>query len=417
VPITPQIVSQVREEKKEYLLGEIRYYTSVNIALVRDRAGTSSLDLETQELGRNTGPQNTRTTQSASGAEPEPFQDSQTITILTFKEGGSSLNQSRISRDDEGQLGSINPKGDIFEINYPERRITLGFVLNREKNWYDLEFAIEETKEGRVPLALTGARPHLLIYYRTVFPESGETRIQLNNEPPAKNSSAVTGWEPDMAQFLPLQTPPPDTVNSVQPTEQLTVSVQPFDNTPVEQKAQSVAIPDEPVWSAPYSAAGDVLALGDASDPGDVTLEPAPERAPPAPSWAPESATPPEFPPIPVILPLDDYEDSRSVEVVLIMGRSVLPDTAPVRTVSVIVPAAKESHVPGNYYTVQVGAFRDQKNASSVYTALEREGFNPLYECYQSLTRVVIPAVDQKDLARTREKIRALGFGEPYVRR
>jgi hypothetical protein len=29
---------------------------------------------------------------------------------------------------------------------------------------------------------------------------------------------------------------------------------------------------------------------------------------------------------------------------------------------------------------------------------------------------VVLPAVERKDLAGTREKLKALGFGEPYVR-
>jgi cell division protein FtsN len=106
-------------------------------------------------------------------------------------------------------------------------------------------------------------------------------------------------------------------------------------------------------------------------------------------------------------------EDPYSIEVVFVMGSSVpAPTPVPVPVVRVT-----QDRAPGNHYTVQVGAFQDQKNAASAYTVLERGGFSPLYECHQNLTRVVIPAVDQKDLAWTRERLKALGFGEPYVRR
>jgi cell division protein FtsN len=404
VPITPYIVSQVRAEQKEQLLSEIRYYTSVDIVLLRDSAGASSVGLETQALG-------------------ESPQSSEAITILTFNEGASSLNQSKISRDDEGQLGSLSPEGDVFEIVYPERLITLGFVLNREKNWYDLEFAIEETGEGRLPLALTGTRPHLLIHYRTVSPDSGEARIQLDSTPvqPAETSSALSGQSSAMVQVSSPQVPEPGPAENVQPVAdvqpevdvqpvadaqpvvdvQPVVSVQPEDdaaqslNETVEfvyETAQFVneplaEVPDDPVPLAPYSPP--VLQTADLSGT--------------------EAGS--QIPAIVSFEQKDEYEADPFGEVVLLMGGSA--DAAPG---SGLVTGATEEPVPRTSYTVQVGAFRDQKNATLAYTTLERGGFNPCYEPHQNLTRVVIPAVDQKDLAWTKERLKTLGFGELYVR-
>jgi cell division protein FtsN len=77
----------------------------------------------------------------------------------------------------------------------------------------------------------------------------------------------------------------------------------------------------------------------------------------------------------------------------------------------VVVPSAG-----GNFFVVQVGAFQDKKLADAAYAALKQEGFNPNYEDYQDLTRVFIPEVEPKDLARTRDRVKALGFGEPYIR-
>ncbi|MDR0641973.1 MAG: SPOR domain-containing protein [Treponema sp.] len=428
VPITPQIVHQIKSERKEHLLGEIRYYTSVNIVLVRDRAGASSLTLETQEL-------------DFSEVQGALAQEGQAITILTFKEGGSLLNQSRIFKDDEGYLGSVSDEGDVFEIVYPERLITLGFVLNREKNWYDLEFAIEETGEGRVPLALTGVRPHLLIHYQTVFPEAGETRIQLDSTQvqPVDSASALPGQDtvvarpddPSVAVVQPAADDPPVVDDPPPPVVVQPVVVQPVDDVPADQVVARV--PDEPAQSTLYSPearqddppgleAGPpaVSTVSEAPAPGNFAADPLPEEDTQSlpdpletviflePAGETVFADPPETVPVPVISSLDQADDSGEsqnfTEVVLIMGAPDIPDI-------------KESRVPANCYTVQVGAFREQKNAALAYAILERGGFTPLYECYQDLTRVVIPAVEQKDLARTRERVKALGFDEPYVRR
>jgi hypothetical protein len=366
VPISPQIVKQIRDEKKEQLLEEIRYYPSVNIVLVHDRAGSSSLGLETQELRRPQGDE----------AAPE----TEELTILTFQEGGSTLNQSRISRNDGGQLAGISPEGDVFEINYPDRRITLGFVLNPERNWYDLDFAIEETGEGRVPLALTGARPHLLIHYRTVFPSAGETRIQMNAEPaPVRDTSLVTEQDPALVRLPP---------------------------SPAAFESEAPIWPAAPVEAAPQAEIAPQTEAEAEIAAEDGAARPQESRSL---AWA-------EASPVPVIELSPIWESAVTTaydrEVILIVEEA-FPD---VPLVPVAAAGGVQDRAPGNYYIIQVGAFQDQEHAALAYAALEQGGFSPIYECHQNLTRVVIPEVEQKDLARTRERIKALGFGEPYLR-
>jgi hypothetical protein len=462
VPITPQIVKQIRDEKKEQLLEEIRYYPSVNIVLVHDRAGSSSLGLETQELRRPQGDE----------AAPEIEE----LTILTFQEGGSTLNQSRISRNDGGQLAGISPEGDVFEIHYPDRRITLGFVLNPERNWYDLAFAIEETGEGRVPLALTGARPHLLIHYRTVFPSAGETRIQLNAEPapatsllteqdsaparlPPPPAAAPEALSPAVAEAPAAAAPPlemaspagagaaaealaeagtaPSTgaeaaaaiaaENGAVPPQEPPLQESPLQESPAIAEAPPVrnppaaGIPAAPAAAAPAVAAPPPPAQSAGRAEPEAEAPRISANSPPELSAPAKPAAPPQSPPIPVaeLPPLRDPAEAEAyaleydIEVLLIMGGTA-PSLPPA---PLAVSSGVRDRAPGNYYTVQVGAFQDEKNAARAYAALERGGFSPLYESRQNLTRVVIPDVEQKDLARTRERIKALGFGEPYLRR
>jgi hypothetical protein len=358
VPITPQIVAQVRKENKEHLLKEIRYYTSVNIVLVHDGAGVSSIDLETPGLREN--------------------QD-----VLTFREGGPSLNQSRISRDEEGRLaGAVSQEGDTFEISYPGHPLILGFVLNHERNWYDLEFAAEETGGERIPLAMSGARPHLLINYQAFFPDTSETRIQFDN--------SLDNSVNRLAPRQPVESYPADGQDFALPQDSY---ILPPGFHPVEIEGVDRFAGETGGAILGEFPAAEVFPENGYAYPESFAAEPPPPGEPPVPEAPPPSG---EL----VLVENGDY----SPEVVL-----VLDD-----------PGANTggNPAPGNagYYTVQVGAFQDQKNAAAAYTALERGGFAPCYEYHQSLTRVVIPAVAQKDLSRTREKIRALGFSELYVR-
>jgi hypothetical protein len=327
---------------------------------------------------------------SAPDAAPRISIEFQEIPVLTFKEGGSSLDQRRITSDAEGHLKDLSPEGDIFEILYPDRGIILGFTLNREENWYDLDFAVDENTGERTSLAVTGPRPHLMIDYQAVFP-FGETRIQMDRtlrqpEPPP---GAGDG---EALRFSPPDSPPPDPFPGTVPavTE---IPPETADTFPVEQ------FPDPPEEGTEIADLG----TGD----GDFYLE----EAPPTP-WEDGGEEG---------LYLGEGE-TPEVAVVFLSEKESAPafDTArPVvepETAAPFDPAGKTFSGAGNRYIIQVGAFRERRNAAAAFAALERAGFHPLYEPHLGLTRVLIPAVERGDLPRIREELKALGLGEPYVR-
>jgi hypothetical protein len=389
VPITPQIVGQIRKENKDYLLGEIRYFASVNIALMHSRAGESSMSLETREL-----PKVTRTARPREDppqeAAPEAPPAVQEVPVLTFREGGSSLDQRRITSDDEGHLKGLNPEGDIFEIHYPDRGITLGFTLNREENWYDLEFAVDESTGEKTSLAMTGVRPHLMINYQAVFP-FGETRIQMDKilpQPIPPESGPPQAPPEPLREAAADPVPPPQA--PPEPPQEAAADPVPPPQTPPEPPWEVAADPVLPRLIEP-SPPAESLAEGEdqpypgaeTAGPGGVYLEEAPPTA-----WGEDYLDEGESPDVEVVFLTEETRDSGGT-----------------------------GSGPGNCYTIQVGAFLERRNASAAFAALERAGFQPRYESDRDqLTRVVIPAVEGGDLARIREKIRALGLGEPWVR-
>jgi hypothetical protein len=373
VPITPQIVSQIRDEKKEYLFGEIGYYISVNVAFTRSLAGESSTDMETHEVPRvrrTSRPAPDRRTARESSSSQESSSVSslsyQEVGVLTFREGGSSLNQRRITSDDEGRLKALSPGGDVFEVHYPSREIVLGFVLNREKNWYDLEFAVEETNDEtggeRVPLIVAGTRPRLMINYQTVFP-SGETRIQMDDDADS------------------MQSPPPAGENSPPP-----LSAYP----PVHDGLADLTDGEYPGAWEWYPEEEDETAAPEYRKNEFYLAES------PSPAWEDYE----EYP--------DLSEEETPVEVVIVVENAAPPPGEKI---------SPEGQGPDTGYIVQVGAFRERKNAALAFAALEGAGFSPLYEPHRDLTRVIIPAVEGGRLNQIKEKVRALGLGEPYIRR
>jgi hypothetical protein len=379
VPMTPQIVSQIRDEKKEYLFGEIEYFISVNTAFTRNRAGESSMNVENHEV-----PRGRRTSRPAPGPQANQGSSSpsslvyQEVEVLTFREGGSSLNQRRITNSDEGRLKTLSPQGDVFEVHYPSREIVLVFVLNREKNWYDLEFAVEETNGEtggeRVPLTIAGTRPRLMINYQTVFP-GGETRIQMDSAADLNQSPPPTGG--------PLSVRPPEPVPMIDDGLPIFIDVEKPPGPGMEPVAGE--------WD-PYPEKDAKTAVSEYHKE-EFFLE---ESYPIV--WEDYDESP------------DFYEGENSVEVeVVILVENAAP---PVEEKS-----SGEGQSPDTGYIIQVGAFRERKNAALAFTALEQAGFSPLYESHRDLTRVIIPAVEEGSLARVKERVKALGFGEPYVRR
>jgi hypothetical protein len=371
VPMTSQIVDQIREGEKEHLLNEIKYFISVNVVFTNSRAGDSSMEVESHEL-----PRVRRTFRSSTNSQtvrnPPPPVSSliyQEIGVLTFKEGNSSLNQQRITSTDEGQLKALNPRGDVFEITYPARKIVLGFVLDREKGWYDLEFAVEETNREQVPLIIAGTRPRLMINYQTVT-SSGDTWVQMDSAN-SKQMLPPAGGDGPVSFPAPMEDPPE--------LPQLNSGSARFADAEPPGPGKNAR---EGEW---YPAADDSAYLENRER--ELYLKESPPTV-----WGNYNEAP----------ELPERKQPIDVKVVIVGEESAAPSV---------------EQGTDNCYIIQVGAFREKQNASLAFAALERAGFSPIYEPYRNLTRVVIPAVERGNLTWVKEKVKALGFGDPYVRR
>jgi cell division septation protein DedD len=337
VPVTPQIVNQVRTHQGESELWDITYYTSVPVSLRSALNGGSNIKREPLQL-------------SSKDKDTE-------LTVLTYSEGGSSSSSVQIRKEDPGNLVDISSNDTVFNIRYQVSNMTdpllLGFVLNPEKNWYELNYLGEE----RSPLDLTGDRPYLLINYQTIFSGAGEARTQIIDQ--------------SAGQAVASQEVPAETVWS-SPAEDWD-AYYPEEDYYAEDNGYYLDDYYEDEYLADLPVDDEALALVPAEPrpPQEVIVQG---------SGAAAAGGPPEAP-----RQQEAYQAANA-------------------------PAG------GNFFVLQVGAFQDKKHADAAYAALEREGFSPHYENYQDLTRVVIPAVEPKDLASTRERVKALGFGEPYIR-
>jgi hypothetical protein len=93
-----------------------------------------------------------------------------------------------------------------------------------------------------------------------------------------------------------------------------------------------------------------------------------------------------------------------------------------------LVPAAAEPYIPAaadtpapdtgrsTIYRIQVGAYSSNVGASVVFMQLRDAGFDPAYEYFNNLFRVVIEGFSASEIPRAREQLAALGFTDMWVR-
>jgi hypothetical protein len=67
-------------------------------------------------------------------------------------------------------------------------------------------------------------------------------------------------------------------------------------------------------------------------------------------------------------------------------------------------------------YQIQVGAFKDIRNAEMVFERLKNASFNPVYEKYLDFTRVIITGIGAGNIAACLDRIEILGFREIWIR-
>ena len=67
-------------------------------------------------------------------------------------------------------------------------------------------------------------------------------------------------------------------------------------------------------------------------------------------------------------------------------------------------------------FTIQVGAFRHTANAENAFNRARNAGFNPSYENYREVTRVVITGVESNNVPLIVQKLHAAGFPQVWIR-
>jgi hypothetical protein len=467
LPLTPYMINQIQGEQRDDFLAELRYYSSVDIEVTHQYGAGPSLRIETQPL------RDVRDEWSI-------YDD---LEVSTFREGDLLGDRNRISREEGGQLVRRSPAGNVFEIQYSDRPFILGFVLDPEKHWYNLEFALDKAEGKRIPLIMTGPQPRLTINYRIFF-TTQEARIQLMDSPDLPGRQGGYSDEAGLPPYVPPEVPgrqekysdeagPPPYVPPKAPARQGGYSdeAEPPPYVPPKAPARQEKYSDE-AGPPPYVPPKAPARRGGYSD----EAEPPPYVPPKAPAGVP-NGSPKGDPaaggsashqtenlmPAGSLRSLDDVPrwdrwpssgdriliedgDAYVPEVVFVEspskslipvaalhnrddvprwngrsspvdGDAYVPEVVFVESSGLRRGAAPEGKVnPGPYYRIQVGAFRDRKNADAAAAILERGGFSPRCEDHQGLIRVVVPAVEQKDLSRTRDRIKALGFNDLYVR-
>jgi len=76
------------------------------------------------------------------------------------------------------------------------------------------------------------------------------------------------------------------------------------------------------------------------------------------------------------------------------------------------VPYAEDSKM----YRIQVGAFKNNKNAEAAFEKLKNASLNPDYESYQDFTRVIVKGINAAQVPQFLTTIRNIGFTEALVK-
>jgi rare lipoprotein A len=185
-------------------------------------------------------------------------------------------------------------------------------------------------------------------------------------------------------QILPVQ----QVIQPMQPITQLPAPVQ---QQPPAQPAQPAA---QPVVSAP--AAPQQVQPLQINIPIEVRpmITPAAEKA-----AAPQPATtaPPPTPAVAIAPPAAPGITA------------VAPATIPIPTAS---PAVK----PNKIYRVQIGSYKEARNALAVFERLKDAGLNPVYERNGDYFRVVLSGIPSEEINGVYQKLGTAGFSDPLLR-
>ncbi|MDR2552261.1 MAG: septal ring lytic transglycosylase RlpA family protein [Treponema sp.] len=190
------------------------------------------------------------------------------------------------------------------------------------------------------------------------------------------------------------------------PVQQIFAPIQAPSTTPASTVQQPVTQPVAPGASPPPAYASAPAAQppvyapapqAPAYAPAPQPLAYAPAPAAPAPAAQAPAYAPPPQPPAYAPAPVPAYAQPSA--------------GAPAR----IMPAVPA--VGSGNYRVQVGSFANEFGARQFYDLLQRGGFSPAYERYESYIRVVLARVNAADLPEVARRLGLLGIREVWIRK
>jgi hypothetical protein len=236
------------------------------------------------------------------------------------------------------------------------------------------------------------------------------------------NSSATEAYDvADQAQAadttIPANPPPSNIVQQPQTTN---IAVPPPSSTVQQPQTTNIATPP------PYTPSQPAVVQNPPNP--QVTRQPTPAISqagrpptPTAPQTGRQPASPPptSFQPIPTTArPPAPPPTAAPVIPPTTVSTPSTPDAQPPRNYTRYAQAniLGGPVVNGRYYRLQVGSFRVAKNAVDVFDRLSAAGFNPQWEPFENLYRIVLSNIRAEDVNSMAIRLGDVGFKEIIIR-
>jgi cell division protein FtsN len=80
------------------------------------------------------------------------------------------------------------------------------------------------------------------------------------------------------------------------------------------------------------------------------------------------------------------------------------------------VPPIQVRVKPNTIYRVQIGSFKEARNALTAFERLKEAGLSPVYERNGDFFRVVLSGIPSEEMAAILQKVQTAGFTDPLLR-
>jgi rare lipoprotein A len=301
-------------------------------------------------------------------------------------------------------------------------------------------------------MAAAGTAPVLVEALNNAYGQTGDSayRAETNAYAQSERNGSVANSQiiaPSYPVYSPPQEviqvqPPPQEPARVQPPQQQQITQyfqQPVQPQPAPQQPRQVQQPPPMQQIQPVQQVLPVQQVQPVIQPVQPVTQIIPQliplpaqAAPPAPQSDPAQQPPPpqqvqqvplqiqipiEVRPVissePVPAPVvDPAPVSSSLPVVVTAPAATVPAAA----APVTVPPVRVTVKPNMIYRVQVGSFREARNALAAFDQLKGAGLNPVYERNGEFFRVVLSGIPSDEIAGILQKVYTAGFKDPLLR-